>query len=207
MNFSFSPIFELMSQEYVFLLQNIFAMRIYIKNMVCLRCQMAVKDELEKLGLRHSRVELGEVEIMEDLSAELRDKLSSSLKNIGLELIEDKTNILAEKVNTAIIELVHYTDRQIKMNISDYLSEKLNQNYKQLARLFSEVKGITIERFYFAQKMERVKELLVYDDLNLTEIAFKLNYNSVAHLSNQFKKLTGLTPSQFKNLRLNKSIA
>jgi len=186
---------------------KIIAMKIIIKNMVCIRCQMAVKDELEKLGLHPTRVELGEAEIIEDLSPELREKLSNSLKNIGLELVEDKVNMLVEKVNTAIIDLVHYTDPQIKMNISDYLSEKLNQNYKYLARLFSQVKGTTIERFYIAHKLEKAKELLVYDDLNLTEIAFKLNYSSVAHLSNQFKKMTGLTPSQFKNLRLNKRIA
>jgi len=182
-------------------------MKIIIKNMVCIRCQMAVKDELEKLGLHPTRVELGEAEITEDLSTDLRDKLSNSLKDVGLELIEDKMNILVERVNTTILELVHYSDHQIKSNISDYLSEKLNQNSKHLARLFSKVKGTTIERFYLVQKIEKVKELLVYSDLNLTEIAFKLNYSSVAHLSNQFKKLAGLNPSQFRNLRINKRIA
>lgn len=182
-------------------------MKIFIKNMVCIRCQMAVKDELEKLGLHPTRVELGEAEIIENLSTDLRDKLSNSLKDIGLELIDDKINVLVEKVKTAILELVHYSDHQIKSSISDYLSEKLSQNYKHLACLFSEVKGTSIERFYLAQKIEKVKELLVYDDLNLTEIAFKLNYSSVAHLSNQFKKFTGLNPSQFRNLRINKRIA
>jgi len=188
-------------------IKNITGMKIYIKNMVCIRCQMAVKYELEKLGLHHTRVELGETEIMEDLSAELRDNLSNSLKNIGLELIDDKKTILVEKVKTTIIELIYSSDNQIKTNLSDYLREKLNHNYTSISNLFSEVKGTTIEKFYVTQKVERVKELLVYDKLNLTDIAFKLNYSSVAHLSNQFKKITGLTPSHFKNLRINKSIA
>ena len=180
-------------------------MKIYIKNMVSIRCQMAVKYELEKLGLHYTKVELGETEIMEDLSTEQRNNLSISLKNIGLELMDDKINILVEKVKTAIIELVHYTDHQIKMNISDYLSEKLNYNYTHLSSLFSEVKGTTIEKFYLAQKMEKVKELLISDDISLTDIAFKLHYSSVAHLSNQFKRMTGLTPSHFKNFKPKRS--
>ena len=162
---------------------------------------MAVKSELDKLGLHHTRIELGETEIMEELSAEQRDNLSTSLKNIGLELLDDKKNIMVEKIKTIIIELVHYNEDQIKTNLSDYLSEKLNHNYTYLSNLFSEVKGTTIEKFYLSNKIERVKELLVYDELNLTEIAWKLHYSSVAHLSNQFKKMTGLTPSHFKNLK------
>jgi len=162
---------------------------------------MVVKYELEKLGLHHTKVELGETEIMEDLSEELRDTLSASLKNIGLELLDDKKHIMVEKIKTTIIDLVHYNDEQIKTNLSDYLAEKLNHNYTYLSNLFSEVKGTTIEKFYLANKIERVKELLIYDELNLTEIAWKLHYSSVAHLSNQFKKMTGLTPSHFKNLR------
>ena len=169
--------------------------------MVCLRCQMAVKSELKKLGLHHTRVELGETEIMEDLSAEQRDNLSTSLKNIGLELLEDKKNIMVEKIKTIIIELVHYNEDQIKTNLSDYLSEKLNHNYTYISNLFSEIKGTSIENFYLSNKIEKVKELLVYDDLSLTEIAYKLHYSSVAHLSNQFKKMTGLNPSHFKNLK------
>jgi len=169
--------------------------------MVCIRCQMAVKSELEKLGLHHTRVDLGETEIMEDLSAEQRDKLSTSLKNIGLELMDDKKNILVEKIKTIIIELVHFNEDQIKTNLSDYLAEKLNHNYTYLSNLFSENKGTTIEKYYLSNKIERVKELLVYDELNLSEIAWKLHYSSVAHLSNQFKKMTGLTPSHFKNLK------
>ena len=176
-------------------------MKLYIKNMVCIRCQNAVKYELEKLGLHHTRVELGETEIMEDLSDELRDNLSTSLKKIGLELLDDKNNIMVERIKTIIIELVHYNDEQIKTNLSDYLSEKLNHNYTYLSNLFSEIKGTTIEKYYLSNKIERVKELLVYDELNLTEIAWKLHYSSVAHLSNQFKKMTGLTPSHFKNLK------
>lgn len=169
--------------------------------MVCIRCQMAVKSELEKLGLHHTRVELGETEIMEELSVEQLDNLSTSLKKIGLELLDDKKNIMVEKIKTLIIELVHFNEDQIKTNLSDYLAEKLNHNYTYLSNLFSEIKGITIEKYYLSNKIERVKELLVYDELNLSEIAWKLYYSSVAHLSNQFKKMTGLTPSHFKNLK------
>jgi len=169
--------------------------------MVCIRCQMAVKSELDKLGLHHTRVELGETEIMEELSPEQRSMLSDSLKNIGLELLEDKKNIMVERIKTIIIELVHFNEDQIKTNLSDYLSENLTIITHTFQIFFSEIKGTTIEKFYLANKIERVKELLVYDELNLTEIAWKLHYSSVAHLSNQFKKMTGLTPSHFKNLR------
>jgi AraC-like DNA-binding protein len=162
---------------------------------------MVVKSELEKLGLHYTVVELGEAEIREVISTEQLDRLSVALKKTGLELMDDKKSILVEKIKTIIIELVHYSDDQIKINLSDYLSEKLNHNYAYLANLFSEVKGTTIEKFYLAHKIEKVKELLVYDDLNLSEIAYKLHYSSVAHLSNQFKKTTGLTPSHFKNLK------
>lgn len=176
-------------------------MKLYIKNMVCDRCKMAVKSELDKVGLHYSRVELGEAEIMEDLPTAQVDHLNHALKKHGLELIEDKKSIQVEKIKTLIIELVHYRDEQIKTNLSDFLSEKLNHNYTYLANLFSEVKGTTIEKFYLSHKIEKVKELLVYDELTLSEIADKLHYSSVAHLSNQFKKMTGLTPSHFKNLR------
>jgi len=162
---------------------------------------MVVKSELEKLGLHYIVVNLGEAEIMEDISKEQIDLLSGSLKKSGLELMDDKKSILVEKIKTIIIELVHYTDEQIKINLSDYLSDKLNHDYTYLANLFSEVKGTTIEKFYLTHKIEKVKELLVYDELNLTEIAWKMHYSSVAHLSNQFKKMTGLTPSHFKNLK------
>ena len=169
--------------------------------MVCIRCRMVVKTELEKLGLHYLTVELGEVEIMENISPEQLELLSVALSKTGLELMDDKKSILVEKIKTIIIEQIHYTDDIIKINLSDYLSERLNHNYTYLSNLFSEVKGITIEQFYLTHKIEKVKELLVYDELNLTEIAFKLHYSSVAHLSSQFKKMTGLTPSHFKNLK------
>jgi AraC-like DNA-binding protein len=162
---------------------------------------MVVKSKLENLGLHYSSVELGEAEIMEDLSPEQLDRLSIALDKTGLELMDDKKSILVEKIKAVIIELVHYNEEQIKITLSDYLSEKLNHNYSHLANLFSEVKGITIEQFYLTHKIEKAKELLVYDELSLTEIAFRLNYSSVAHLSNQFKKMTGLTPSHFKTLK------
>jgi len=169
--------------------------------MVCTRCKMVVKSELDKLGVHYTHLELGEAETMEELTADQLNSLNRGLKITGLELMDDKKSILVERIKTTIIELVHYTDEQIKTNLSDFLSDKLNYNYTYLANLFSEVKGTTIEKFFLAHKIERVKELLVYDELNLTEIADKLHYSSVAHLSNQFKKMTGLTPSHFKNLR------
>jgi AraC-like DNA-binding protein len=176
--------------------------KLYIKNMVCLRCKMAVKSELDKLGLHFIVVDLGEAEIMEEITPQQILMLDSGLKKTGLELMDDKKSILVEKIKTTIIELVHFNnDIQIKVNLSDYLSEKLNHDYTYLANLFSEVKGTTIENFYLSNKIEKVKELLVYDELNLTEIAFKMHYSSVAHLSNQFKKMTGLTPSHFKHLK------
>jgi AraC-like DNA-binding protein len=162
---------------------------------------MVVKSELEKLGLHYIAVELGEAEIMEEMTPRQLKELASSLKKTGLLLMDDKKSILVEKIKLIIIELVHYTDTQIKINLSDYLSEKLNLEYSLLSALFSEVKGTTIENYYLAHKIERVKELIVYDELNLSEIADKLHYSSVAHLSNQFKKMTGLTPSHFKNLK------
>lgn len=165
---------------------------------------MVVKSEFDKLELHYISVELGEAEIMEDLSPRQLSQLGNALKINGLELLDDKKSILVEKIKTSIIELVHFTDDQIKVNLSDYLSEKLNLNYTYLSNLFSEVKGTTIEKFYLFHKIELVKELLIYNELNISEIAYKLHYSSLAHLSNQFKKLTGLTPSHYKNLK-NKS--
>jgi YesN/AraC family two-component response regulator len=169
--------------------------------MVCIRCKLVVKAELEKLGLHYRVVDLGEAEIKEGISSEQRVQLDKALKKSGLELMDDKKSMLIEKIKNIVIELVHYSDELPKVNLSDFLHEKLEHDYTYLANLFSEVEGTTIEKFYIAHKIELVKELLVYDDLNLTEIAFKLHYSSVAHLSNQFKKLTGLTPSHFKNLK------
>ncbi|MDF1560137.1 MAG: AraC family transcriptional regulator [Bacteroidales bacterium] len=162
---------------------------------------MVVKSELENLGLPYSYIELGEAEIAGEITPEQRQKLAAALKKTGLELMEDKKKILVERIKTSIIELVHFTDDQIKVNLSDHLSQKLNHNYTYLANLFSETKGTTIEKYYLTHKIERVKELLAYGELNLTEIAWKLHYSSVAHLSNQFRKRTGLTPTQFKNLK------
>jgi AraC-like DNA-binding protein len=176
-------------------------LKVFIKNMVCIRCQMVVKAELEKLGLNYSQVKIGEVDLTEDIQPQQLEQLSIGLKKAGLVLMDDKKSILVEKTKSAIIELVHYTEDQIKVNLSDYLSKKLDYDYTYLANLFSEVKGITIEKFFLTHKIERVKELIVYDELNLSEIAWKLHYSSVAHLSNQFKKFTGLTPTHFKMLK------
>ena len=176
-------------------------MKLYIKYMVSIRCKMVVKSELDKLGLHYGVVDLGEVEIRESLSDKLRDQLKTALLNSGLELMDDKKAILVEKIKNVIIEMVHYEDELPKENFSDYLSEKLDYNYTYLANLFSETKGITIEKFMILHKIERVKELLLYDELTLSEIAWKLHYSSVAHLSHQFKKVTGLTPSYFKSLK------
>jgi AraC-like DNA-binding protein len=169
--------------------------------MVCIRCQMVVKAELENLGLHYTYVNIGEADIIENLLPEQLDQLDFALKKSGLLLMDNKKSILVEKIKNAIVELVHYSDEQIRVNLSDYLSEKLNYDYTYLAKLFSEVKGQTIEKFYLSHKIEKVKELIVYDELNLTEIAYKMHYSSVAHLSNQFKKITGLTPSHFKKLK------
>ena len=192
---------------FIALLQIIEALKIYIKNMVCIRCKMVVKSELAKLGLHYFVVDLGQAEIKEGISPQQLAHLSVALRKSGLELMDDKKSMLVEKIKTVIIELVHYSDDQIKINLSDYISEKLNHNYTYLANLFSEVKGTTIEKFYLSHKIEKVKELLVYDELSLTEIAFLLHYSSVAHLSNQFKKMTGLTPSHFKHLKHKKRSA
>lgn len=169
--------------------------------MVCIRCKMAVKAELERLGLKYTSVELGEVELEKEISSEERIKIDAGLKKSGLELMDDRKSIIIEKIKILIIELIHYSDYPLKINLSDYLTSKLKYDYTYIANLFSEVQGTTIEHFFIFHKIERVKELLVYDELNLKEIAYKLHYSSVAHLSNQFKKITGLTPSHFKQLK------
>jgi AraC-like DNA-binding protein len=168
---------------------------------------MVVKSELEKLGLHYIFVELGRADIIEEISAAQIKKLDLGLRKSGLELMDDKKSMLIEKIKTIIIELVHYSDDLPKTNLSDFLTEKLNYDYTYLANLFSEVQGTTIEKFYINHKIERVKELLVYDELNLKEIAFKLHYSSVSHLSSQFKKITGLTPSHFKQLKYKRRTA
>jgi len=169
--------------------------------MVSLRCKMVVESELKKLNMRYTELELGEADVQDDISAEQRSALKAALLRSGLELMDDKKAMLIEKIKNVIVEMVHYTDELPTTNFSDYLSGKLNYNYTYLANLFSETKGMTIEHFIIIHKIERVKELIIYDELNLTDIAYKLNYSSVAHLSNQFKKITGLTPSFFKTLK------
>ena len=161
---------------------------------------MLVKEEFNKLGL-HFIVDMGVVDIMEDITPEQREQIKIALLKSGLELMDDKKAVLIEKIKAVIIEMIHYTDELPKVNFSDFLSEKLNYDYTYLANLFSEVQGTTIEKFIISHKIERVKELIIYDELNLTEIAWNMHYSSVAHLSNQFKKITGLTPSHFKNLK------
>lgn len=167
-----------------------------------MRCKMIVKEELKKMGLRYVVVDLGTVEILEDISAINHVELKKNLLKFGLELLEDKKSVLIEKIKNVIIEMIHFLDEVPKVNYSDYISEKLNYDYTYLSNIFSEVKGITIQQFIIIHKIERVKELLLYDELNLTEISYKLHYSSVAHLSNQFKKITGLSPSYYKSLKL-----
>lgn len=169
--------------------------------MVSNRCKMIVKAELEGLGLHYRKVELGEAEIVENISLEKWNELNAALKRSGIELMDDKKSILIEKIKNAIVEQVHHSEGPLEINFSLYLSQKLNHDYTYLANLFSESQSITIEHFYILHKIERVKEWMIYDELSLTEIAWKMGYSSVAHLSNQFKKLTSLTPSDFKRLK------
>lgn len=176
-------------------------MKLYIKYMVSLRCKMMVKEELIKLGLHYVLIDLGVVEILEDVTAEQREQLRVNLLRSGLELLDDKKAILIDKIKSVIIEMIHYADELPDVNYSEYISQKLDYDYTYLANVFSEVKGITIQQFIITHKIEKVKELLLYDELNLTEISYKLHYSSVAHLSNQFKKITGLTPSFYKQLK------
>ena len=169
--------------------------------MVSNRCKILVKEELRKLNLHFIVVDLGEIEIMEDITQEQRELLKLALIDTGLELMDDKRAILIERIKNVIIEMVHHADDWPQINYSDYISQKLNHDYTYLSNIFSAVKGITIQQYIIIHKIELAKELLMYDELNLTEISYKLNYSSVAHLSNQFKKITGLTPSHFKQLK------
>lgn len=173
---------------------------LYIKNMVCNRCIMAVKAEFEKLGINPVAVALGQVTLHRDLTEEEKQQLNARLNALGFALIDDKKSRLIEQVKTLIVELVHHHNGELTVNLSDYLSDKLHHDYNYISNLFSYVEGATIEKYFIAQKIEKVKELLVYDELSLSEIAFQLNYSSVAHLSSQFKKVTGLTPSHFKKI-------
>lgn len=176
-------------------------MKLFIKYMVSTRCKMVVKSELEKLGLHHLKVQLSEVEVMENINAQQRNQLKTALLKSGLELMDDQRAILIERIKNVIVEMIHYSYEGQKTNFSAYLIEKLKYDYTYLANLFSNVTGGTIEHYIIAHKIERIKELLIYDELSISAISYKMNYSSVAHLSNQFKKVTGLTPTFFKKLK------
>lgn len=175
--------------------------KLYIKYMVSLRCKMVVKESIKKLGLQVMAVDLGVVELLGDITPEQHHQLRLLLTPFGLELLDDKKSILIERIKSLIVEMIHYSDELPKENYSEYISKTLQYDYTYLSNIFSEVKGITIQQFIIIHKIERVKELLMYDELNLTEISYKLHYSSVAHLSNQFKKVTGLSPSFYKQMK------
>ncbi|WP_026981770.1 AraC family transcriptional regulator [Flavobacterium suncheonense] len=179
-------------------------MKLYIKNMVSNSCKMAVEAELSKLGLHAVSVNLGEIDVKGIMPPAEKQKLSKVLQRHGFELMDDKKAILMEKIKNTIIEMVHYSNKKMTLNFSDYLSRKLKLNYTYMANLFSESQGTTIEQFIISHKIERAKELLLYKELNISEIAQKLHYCSVAHLSNQFKKLTGVSPSGFRKQTIRK---
>lgn len=180
---------------------NALPMKIYIKNMVCNRCIMVVKKELEALGYMPTNVVLGEVDLGRSISDDEKNAINTHLQTFGFELIDDKKSQLIGQIKAAIVDVVHHQQNDLKLNLSDYLKQKIQHDYTYLSNLFSEVEGTTIEKYFIAQKIEKVKELLVYDELTLSEIAFQLSYSSVAHLSSQFKKVTGLTPSHFKEIK------
>lgn len=174
--------------------------------MVCGRCKMVVKSELDKLGLQTIAVELGEVELQDNITDSQKELLLKNLQALGFDLIDDKKNKTIEKIKNLIVDLVHHKNNELKVNLSDYLVENLNQDYSTLSNLFSEIENTTIEKYFISQKIEKVKELLIYNELSLSEIADMLNYSNVAHLSNQFKKITGFTPTYFKQLKDKKRI-
>ncbi|WP_118193146.1 helix-turn-helix domain-containing protein [Albibacterium indicum] len=174
--------------------------KLFVKNMVCDRCILVVRAELDKLGIEAKQVGLGEITLDSELAPEKKRQLDSSLEALGFQVIDDKKSRVIEKIKNVIIGWVHYQNNDARTNLSDVLSRELHLDYNYLSNLFSEVEGTTIEKYFIAQKIEKVKELLVYDELSLSEIAFRLNYSSVAYLSNQFKKVTGLTPSHFKQI-------
>lgn len=169
--------------------------------MVCSRCEMAVKTIFEEMKISIQSMQLGEVEIATDLEENQKQLLAKNLNLLGFELLDDKVSKTIERIKNLIVDLVHYQNEKLKINLSTYIVEDLKQDYSALSNLFSETEGITIEHYFIDQKIERVKELLIYNELSLSEIAFQLNYSSVAHLSNQFKKTTGITPTQFKQLK------
>jgi len=179
-------------------------MKLYIKNMVCNRCIMVVKSELEKFGYQPLNITLGEAVLSVDMTDNEKEIFNQHLKSFGFQIIDDKKSRIIGQIKSSIIEIVHQQNSELKSNLSEYLSSKLHHDYTYLSNLFSEVEGTTIEKYFIAQKIERVKELLVYDELSLSEIAYQMNYSSVAYLSNQFKKVTGLTPTFFKNVKAEK---
>jgi len=174
--------------------------------MVCNRCIMVVKNEMAKLGLKVNNIILGEVNLETEPTSVQKQEIEFTLSSLGFELIDDKKSRIIEKIKNVIIKVVHYQETDSKINLSNLLIKDLNYDYNYLSNLFSEIEGTTIEKYFIAQKIEKVKELLVYDELSLSEIAYRLNYSSVAYLSNQFKKVTGLTPSHFKLIKVNKRI-
>lgn len=176
-------------------------MKLYIKYMVSLRCKMLVKEELKKLGIEYVSVDLGMVEIFGKIDPEQIEKFKKGVQNSGLELMDDKRSVLIEQAKHLIIEMIHYSDEMPEESYADYIRRKLECDYLHLSTVFAEVKGMTIQQFIILNKIEKVKELLIYDELSLTEISYKLQYSSVAHLSNQFKKMTGLAPSFYKKLQ------
>lgn len=175
--------------------------KLHIKYMVSHRCKLLVEEELKRVGIYGAKVDLGVVELIFPVSKVQHDELQKRLNDSGLELLDDKKSILVEQIKNLIVEMVHYSEDIPIVNNSDFIAEKMGYNYTYLSNLFSEVKGITIQHFYILHKIERAKEFLIYNDLSLTEIAFRLNYSSVAHLSNQFKKITGLTPTFFRHMK------
>lgn len=175
-------------------------MKLFIQNMVSLRCKMMVRSELEKLQIPFNSIELGEVQLTRPITEEQREQLRAELHKSKLELMDDTKAILIEKIINIVVEMVHYSEELPKVNFSIFLSEKLGRDYHKLAEIFSKTKGVTIEHFIILHKIERIKELIIYDELSLTEISYKMHYSSVAHLSKQFKQVTGLTPSFFKSL-------
>ncbi len=172
--------------------------------MVCNRCILVVQNELDKLGIAANNIKLGEITLEKDLTTAEREALENVLDPLGFQVIDDKKSRMIEKIKNVIIDLVHHQDNDAKTNLSDVLSDALHHDYNYLSNLFSDIEGTTIEKYFIAQKVEKIKELLVYDELSLSEIADRMNYSSVAYLSNQFKKVTGLTPSHFKQIREDK---
>jgi len=182
-------------------------MKLYIKNMVCNRCKTIVKSELDKIGIPYETLELGEVNTKDAVTSVKRTRLFDALKKSGLELIDDQKNGLIDKLKKAIVDLEHHSDEDLKTSFSDYISLSVDDNFISLNTLFSEIEGITIEKYIIQHKIERVKELLVYNDLNLAEIAVKMHYSNAVQMSRQFKRITGLTPLHFRQLRDTRNIS